>query len=311
MRSFVPDSNKLFVLRRPMCPQPFGRTVRIRPREGFTLIELLVVIAIIAILAGLLLPVLQSAKQKGYAAACINNQKQLALAWIMYADDSGDKIANLNISTSGVGWMNAPTPAINSSMTVESALQAVRAGWNTGLFVKYAPNFEIIHCPADIRNRLPIGNTPNVQWAYGSYAGAGGANAGGFRIGSTYNCAAKADFLAPSEQYVFVEEQDYRYGYNENGWDIEDPGCPRTGIGHGDWVDTVACKAHVDSSTFGFADGHAGKHRWVSILGKPAVNGYPYSLPALADSPHNDLDWICINMPFNWDAYKASHPSCN
>ena len=57
-------------------------------RAGFTLIELLVVIAIIAILAAILLPVLSAAKKEGSKAACINNQKQLALGMKIYVDDN-------------------------------------------------------------------------------------------------------------------------------------------------------------------------------------------------------------------------------
>src|ERR1051325_4776211 len=80
------------------------RADRDRGLRGFTLIELLVVIAIIAILAAMLLPALSKAKEKARGIACVSNGRQMALAWVSYANDHKDELVP-NRGAGGPSWV--------------------------------------------------------------------------------------------------------------------------------------------------------------------------------------------------------------
>jgi len=108
--------------------------------RGFTLIELLVVIAIIAILMAILMPALNRAREQGKRAVCLNNAKQLTLAWIMYADDNDGRIS----SASGehqYGWVSGITHPV--STPVETQIKALKEG----VLFQYANNAKVYRCP--------------------------------------------------------------------------------------------------------------------------------------------------------------------
>jgi len=213
------------------------------PLRAFTLIELLVVIAIIAILAALLLPALAKAKRKAQTATCLSNQKQLALAWILFTDDHRGKIVNFDTVVNAAGdipWRYA-TPAginliINRSMSSETIdMVTLQEGYKQGALYQYAPNVNVLHCPADARyTSSTVGSTTVGNFAYGSYSGAGGMN------GFTYESAPLTKQSAiqhPSQRFLWIEENDPR-GENKGPWGMHAPTPPA--FTDASFVDSVA-----------------------------------------------------------------------
>jgi prepilin-type N-terminal cleavage/methylation domain-containing protein len=117
-----------------------------RQQAGFTLIELLVVIAIIAILMAVLMPALQRAREQGKRAACLNNTKTLALAWIMYAGENDGRIPRANATEDPAVkhcWIRKPPGTLPVDASEEVQLEALRSG----VLFRYAPNLKVYRCP--------------------------------------------------------------------------------------------------------------------------------------------------------------------
>jgi prepilin-type N-terminal cleavage/methylation domain-containing protein/prepilin-type processing-associated H-X9-DG protein len=249
-----------------------------RRNRAFTLIELLVVISIIAILAALLLPALSRAKTKAQEIGCMNNKKQLVLAWTLYAGDYSERYPG------NYAFDQAMDPANASSTWCVGLLNDLvftPDNTNTALLLNsqlgpYARNPAVYRCAGDK-------STTVRSYAMNCFLGDNGVA----RYTPDYTQYRKAsDLGGTSTAQIFVFMDERRDGIDDGAFVIEMSGYdPRT-PGAYQWVEFPAF-CHGGKSTLSFVDGHVDPRRWKDPRTTPAQN-----LGATASSGNFDVDWL-------------------
>jgi prepilin-type N-terminal cleavage/methylation domain-containing protein/prepilin-type processing-associated H-X9-DG protein len=233
---------------------------------AFTLVELLVVMAVVAILASLLLPALSRAKTKAQTIQCLNNLRQLQLAWYMYADDHDDRIAPNNSGESAgkypdtpswvSGWMTYETFPFDAPRFSDSTNLSLLVPGGFGSIGNYTKSPAIYKCPAD-KSWIQIAGQKHPRVRSVSVNDSMNSSLNG-DDGSWYIFRKTSAIVnpSPSQAFVFVDEHEDSIG---DGYFAVDPQTVWPDM----WWAELPASRHAGAGTFSFADGHAESRKWV------------------------------------------------
>jgi prepilin-type N-terminal cleavage/methylation domain-containing protein len=275
---------------------PRGRT------PGFTLIELLVVIAIIMILTALLLPALTTGKLKAQGIQCLNNHRQLALAWRMYADDNHDVLVYASDDPGDwhVNWQVLDQYAW--TLTHMDFNPDNRGNWDIEYDMVKRPLWPytsqqplIYRCPAD-RSFLTVDGVakPRVRsMAMNLYVGGFDGTDGGWPWAHPYQIYTKLpEITSPTKIFVFLDmrEDSVNWGNFMTCMEGYSPADPSNYWFDGDYPGMY----HHRACGFSFADGHSEIRRWRDERTMPPLTlGSNPLFSQFASSPGNrDVEWL-------------------